>query len=128
MYDDGSYDVTVGGATYAYDTSGAPYSSVSADGIYSPAAGFYQDRLEQAKFGQYYPGNDPYWKNFAMYGATRALDAFFGPKVMPANTSGTYAGENGKTYSQGKAVSKEKPDDSLIMLMLAGFAFYALAA
>lgn len=126
IYDDGSYDVEVNGTTYAYDTSGAAYSNVNQAGVYTPEPGFYQDRQEQAKLGAFYPPGKPFWENAAVYGFTKAIDAAFGQKAVSANTSGTYAGADGRTYTQGK-LSKEPQGDSLILLLLAGAAFYALA-
>lgn len=137
IYDDGTYDVESGGALYAFDAAGAPVSMVNklgeyylptqTDGRVNSYGGFSQDRIEQAKFGQFYPGKNPFWENFAMYGATRALDAAFGPKVMPANTNGTYAGADGRTRTQGR-LSTDPQSDNLMLLVLAGVAFFVLAA
>ena len=128
IYDDGSYDVVVDGTSYAYDTNGAPASSVSPTGFYAPApAGFSQDRQEQAKLGTFYPPGRPFWENAAVYGFTKAIDAHFGQKAAPTNTNGTYAGADGRTRTQGR-LSQEPASDNMMLLLIAGVAIYALVA
>jgi hypothetical protein len=148
IYDDGSYDVTEGGTTYAYDTSGKLASQVtfqnmqggssfSLDGMgsyppaYQQAPGYGQDTREQQKLGGFYPPSAPWWQGLATYGATRAIDAQFGPPPSQSNGYGTFAGQNGRTYAQGPNRQNQggAADDGsgLILLALAGLAFYALA-
>lgn len=42
----------------------------------------------------------PWWQAVATYGLTRAIDNRFGPPSVSGNTSpGSFAGQNGRTYS-----------------------------
>lgn len=49
------------------------------------------------------PSDSPglsWWESAAQYGITRAIDNRFGPTNVGGNTApGTYAGQNGRTYS-----------------------------
>ena len=125
MYDDGSYDVVDNsGTSYAFDTSGAAVSAVTASGQF-----FAGDYREQAKLSQFYPNNGvPWYENLAKYGATRAIDAHFAtPAVNKTATGATYAGQNGKTYAGGNDRQVDPGNDGMMLLMLAGIAFLALS-
>lgn len=126
MYDDGSYDVTdSSGTTYAFDTSGAAASAVTASGQY-----FAGDYREQSKLSQFYPANGATWyENLAKYGATRAIDAHFAQKTVDKTATGaTYAGANGKTYAgNSQPRTLDGGSDGMILIMIAAVALYALS-
>lgn len=128
IYDDGSYDEVIDGTTYAFDINGVVANATGPTGAYVAAPGFYQDQREQSKLSGFYPGQKPWWEGLATYGATRAIDAHFGPNPVQGNQAGTYAGQNGRTYAQGQVGLTGGSDGSgLILLALAGLALYALA-
>ena len=128
IYDDGSYDVQRDGATYAYDTSGQLASATSSTGQYWTPPGYSQDNREAVKLGQFYPPDKPWWAGLATYGATRAIDAHFGPPPTVANGPGTFAGDNGRTQNQGRLRSggAVQDDGGMMMLLLIGLAAFAL--
>lgn len=44
-----------------------------------------------------------WWEGVAMYGITRAIDNRFGPVNVAGNTqAGSFAGQNGRTYTNGR--------------------------
>lgn len=130
IYDDGSYDETINGITYAFDTSG-DVASATQNGGYVATPGYENDYREQSKLGSFYPPSAPWWQGLATYGATRAIDAQFGPPAGQQNGYGTYAGANGRTYAQGPLTHGMNGGDDgngLILLALAGLALYALVS
>lgn len=128
IYDDGSYDEVINGVTYAFDTNGDVANATGPTGAYVATPGFYQDQRETTKLASFYPAGKTWWEGLATYGATRAIDAHFGPNPVQGNTAGTFAGQNGRTYAQGQVGLAGGSDGSgLILLALAGLAFYALA-
>jgi hypothetical protein len=134
-FDDGSWlETTNSGDTIAANWAGVPVSKVSSGGEFYRAPSYWTDAREADKlapFSAQPTGAQPveWWQSLAMYGATRAIDSHFGPP--PSNRSNappTFAGQNGRTYSQ-----IGNPNDTgaggggiLPMLMLAGAAFIAL--
>lgn len=91
---------------------------------------FATDATEASKMTQFYPqsGTRPWWESLAQYGVSKAIDAHFAPS-SPVNTStpGTYAGQNGRTYTQGRAeLGGEGGGQNLLLIALAGLAFFAL--
>lgn len=48
----------------------------------------------------------PWWQSLVAYGVTRAIDNRFAPPNVTGNTSpGSFAGANGRTYSQAPQAS-----------------------
>lgn len=85
------------------------------------------DEREAAKLGQFYQnGSMPWWEQLASYGATRAIDAHFGPPAVDKTSQpGTFAGQNGKTYTTGSAVPAGGGVSGLMLLGLAALAAVA---
>ncbi|MBP6899521.1 MAG: hypothetical protein KBC73_05500 [Burkholderiaceae bacterium] len=51
-----------------------------------------------------------WWESLIAYGATRAIDNRFGPVNVAGNTQpGTFAGQNGRTYTQTPTVQSGQP-------------------
>lgn len=79
------------------------------------------DAYEAAKMTQFYPSSTttgaPWWESLARYGVTRAVDAAIGPPPLQYNQPGTFAGQNGQTYSQGRAAVPVN-DGSTMLLFL----------
>lgn len=79
--------------------------------VYDDAGGSYDfgltssDAREAAKLDQFVPSaagdTRPWWERVAEYGLTRAIDNQVGPAAPnKTSTPATFAGQNGKTYSQ----------------------------
>lgn len=127
IYDDGSsLEIAADGTTTAYDTSGQLYSTVADSGGYTPGPAYYQDRAEQQRLGGFYPPNKPWWEGVAQYGLSRAIDAKWGPTITGGNAPGSFAGANGRTYTQGRGQG-DMSNNNLMLLVLAGLAIYAVA-
>ena len=62
------------------------------------------DQYDAAKMEPFNPGaqaGQSWWESSLMYGISRAIDNRFGPVSVAGNVqAGSYAGANGKTYSQ----------------------------
>lgn len=105
-YDDGSFiDLGDDGTSIAYNTAGVPVSKVEADGDYFRSPNYWVDAREEAKLGAYAggPSGDtrPWYEKVAEYGITRAIDNHFGyPEANKTMVPASFAGQNGKTYSQ----------------------------
>lgn len=97
-YDDGSTLTTFDDgsmlATSAPDAGGGVYVSST-------------DAAEAQKFSQFYPDTGaPWWEQLAKYGATRAVDSHFATTSTDKSSAPqSYAGQNGQTYTAGKAPS-----------------------
>lgn len=90
---------------------------------------FATDFNESQKMSQFYPnsGTKPWWESLAQYGATKAIDAHFAPQPqVNTSTPGTYAGANGRTYTQGRASIDGEGGQNLFLIALAGLALFAL--
>lgn len=76
-------------------------------------------------------GQMEWWERLAQYGATRAIDAQFGPPATnKTNQAGTYAGQNGLTYSRAPGstgVPVAGNGSMLPLLAAAAIAVFALA-
>lgn len=115
-----------------YDSSLPSYDFAGLPGDQT-AYNFAQDTQEAMKFQEYYPtapGAEPapWWASLATYGATRAIDAAVGPRI---NGSGgqqsTYAGQDGKTYVNGKATGAAGSMGGIMpLVLLGGLAFLLL--
>lgn len=134
-YDDGSYiDTLDDGTTVGYNTSGVAVSKVESDGDYFQSVGYNTDARESAKLDAFVPRPNGdtrhWWDRVAEYGMTRAIDANFGPPaVNKTGAAGTFAGQNGRTYSQaGQNTQPNQGMGSMLPLILAGaVALFALA-
>lgn len=104
-YDDGSYiDTMENGDTIGYNTAGVPVNKVEADGDYFQSPGYWNDAREAEKLDAYVPRPNgdtrPWYERVAEYGLTRAIDSNFGaPATNKTGAGGSFAGQNGKTYS-----------------------------
>ncbi len=132
-FDDGSFiDTGDDGSTVAWNTSGVAVSKVETDGDYFQSPGYWQDARETQKLDAYTPrpaGDDrPWYERVASYGLTRAIDANFGPPAANKTAAGaTFAGQNGKTYSQTGSQSSGGGDGGILpLLLMAGAAFLIL--
>lgn len=101
----------------------------------SPSFAWYNDQREAHKMNAFVaalPGDTrPWWDRVAEYGVTRAIDNHFGPaQVNKTDMPATFAGMNGRTYSQ---VSQGQPggaaggDESILPLLLAAGALFLIA-
>jgi hypothetical protein len=67
----------------------------------------------------------PWWQSMIMYGATRAIDNRFGPVNVAGDVgSGTYAGQNGRTYLNTPVAQRGQVvaglDNGLLLLLALG--------
>ncbi len=93
------------------------------------------DVREQNKLDAYVPNptgeNLPWYERIAAYGLTRAIDANFGPPpTNKTSTGGTFAGQNGQTYSQvaNRQPTAQNGMGNYLPLILAGVvALFALS-
>jgi hypothetical protein len=75
------------------------------------------DGMEAAKMEPFTPlaagQTAPWWERAAMYGLTRAIDNRFGPQQVAGNVdSGTFAGQNGRTYTSTPGAQRGVPTTS----------------
>lgn len=82
-----------------------------------------QDDRESAKLDPFVPrpagDTRPWWERVAEFGLTRAIDAHYGPaETNKTAQSGTFAGQNGRTYSMAPVQSKQVPVTGQSMTML----------
>lgn len=135
-YDDGSWvEIDSAGTSYAANDQGVVVSKVEADGDYFQSPAYATDAREANKLDAFVPRPNgdtrPWWERVAEYGMTRAIDNQFGP--APTNKTGaaaTFAGQNGRTYSQATAsgaAAGQGGGSFLPLLLAAGVALFALA-
>lgn len=127
-----AYLETPDGSFYELDADGFAVAAVDPNGNY-----FAADDRESAKLDSYVPrpeGDDrPWYERVAEYGLTRAIDSNFGPKsVNKTGSAATFAGQNGRTYSQlganGQPVAPSGGIGGLLPLIVAGaVALFALS-
>ena len=139
IYDDGSMLIDDGqGVTYALNPDGSAVSAYDANsGKFTGNAGqFAMDAREAAKLDAFVvkPAGDTreWWERVAQYGLTRAIDNQYGPPpTNKTSTAGTFAGQNGKTYTnpndRARGVSQDDVGSWLPLIIAAGVAFMALA-
>lgn len=133
-FDDGSWiDTDESGTTYAANTLGTLVSKVEADGDFYRAPGYWTDARESSKLDAFVatPEGDtrPWWDRVAEYGVTRAIDNHFGPtQSNKTSQPATFAGQNGKTYSQVGSPLQAGGLSGLLLPLLAigAIAFLAL--
>lgn len=102
-YDDGSWLDTQDGFTYAANTEGTVVSRTDQEGNYWQAPSYWVDARESNKMDPYTAGDNstPWWERLAIYGVTRAIDNHIGPPEQNKTSApATFAGQNGRTYSQ----------------------------
>lgn len=96
------------------------------------AGWFAQDKAEQAKYGQLYPGQTtPFWEQLALLGVSKGFDAHFQKQAIDATraTAGaTYAGQNGQTYAAGPYSTGIGGISPLMLLLIGGVILYAVAS
>lgn len=138
-FDDGSWIETDStGTTFAANTEGTVVSKVEADGDYFRSPGYWTDARESSKLNAYTPitqetAGQAWWERLAVYGATRAIDSHFGPTTQDKTQAGaTFAGQNGRTYSQVGRNANGQPmqpgeGGSLVPLLLGAAALFMLA-
>lgn len=135
FYDDGSYlDTLDDGTTIGYNTAGVAVNKVEADGDYFRSPGYWQDARESQKLNPYTAapaGSEgmAWWERLAQYGATRAIDAQFGPPATnKTSAGGTFAGQNGRTYTTQGGNAQPGQGGSILPVVIAGVvALLALA-
>lgn len=133
-YDDGSYiDNMADGSTVGYNTAGIAVNKVEADGDYFQGPTYWTDARESQKLNAYTAApagteNMEWWERLAAYGATRAIDAQFGPPATnKTGQAATYAGQNGRTYTAGGQATTTAPGSSwMVPALIAAAAFFAL--
>ncbi|MFM2450798.1 MAG: hypothetical protein RIS44_3248 [Pseudomonadota bacterium] len=111
---------------------GAVWGNVATPG-YSPT--FFGDTVESTRFDQFTPRagqNDqrPWWERVAEYGLGRYIDNKWGPTaVNQTSQPGTFAGQNGRTYTnvpvQSGAAAAGMPN-GLLLAAAAVAAFFFL--
>ena len=131
-YDDGSWiETDAAGTSYAANTAGVVVSKVEADGDYFRSPAYWTDAREASKLDAYVaaPAGDtrPWYERVAEYGVTRAIDANFGPYATnKTNVPATFAGQNGRTYSQVGVPVQQQQGSILPLLVAGGVALFAL--
>lgn len=102
----------------------------------TPTYAWYTDQREAAKMDAFVPRIEgdtrPWWERSVEYGITRAIDNKYGPgEVNKTDMPPTFAGQNGKTYSQvPPSVFKGYSDPgagSILPLLLGAAAIFMLA-
>lgn len=97
---------------------------------YAPT--YFGDAVEAARFNQYTPNagqNDtrPWYERVAEYGLGRYIDNRLGPgEVYRSNNPATFAGQNGRTYTNVPVQSGATAQSGSGVLMLAAAAVAAL--
>lgn len=102
-------------------------------GSYAPADGGFDlggmlpgDVSDGRQMQAFAPAGMSWWEGVAAYGITRAIDNRFAPVQVQGNTQpGTFAGQNGRTYSNAPA-GTTAPGGLPIGLLLAGAALVAV--
>lgn len=115
------------------ETSAAsPYSFFGSEsfGFEGINPGYYTDSREAAKLDGFTarPAGDnrPWYERVAEFGLSRAIDSHYGPQTLPTGSmSGTYAGQNGRTYVNGQQPAGGV--SGMGLLLLAGVAALVLA-
>jgi hypothetical protein len=101
----------------------AGYTGADAFGVFST------DAIEAAQMQPFSGGGsgEPWWQSVIKYGATRAIDNRYGPVNVAGNTSpGSFAGQNGRTYSNGGAGGVLSAAGLSPLLLIAAAAVVAL--
>lgn len=136
VYDDGtSLYTSPDGDVSAANANGQLVSSWDAQSDsmnYTPA--YYTDNAEAARLQQFAPdrmSTRPWYEQVAQYGIMRAIDTHYGTNTKPnqvprGSLAPTFAGQNGRTYTQG-AVNQTQEQMSNNMLPLLMIAVVALA-
>lgn len=99
----GSGGSTVWADDFYYATGAGQSWGNVATPAYAPT--YFGDQVEAARFNQYTPRagqNDtrPWYERVAEYGLGRYIDNRLGPgEVVRSNNPGTFAGQNGRTYT-----------------------------
>lgn len=91
---------------------------------------FNQDIVEQNRLGTGYPQNGKSWDaNAATLGVTRLIDtAVRAYATVKGSTPATYAGQDGRTYSNGQRLPAGQPQPGGIgPLLLIAAAFFLMA-
>lgn len=69
----------------------------------------------------------PWWQGVIQYGLTRAIDNRFAPPNVSGNTSpGSFAGQNGRTYSNGQGGTAGAFQLTPLMMLALGAVVVAL--
>lgn len=95
------------GLAYGYNLDGlSGYGTSAPTEGYGLSGGFVTDMREAAKLDPFVPATQgdarPWWDRVAEYGITRAIDSHYGvTSVNKTGTPGTFAGQNGRTYTNG---------------------------
>lgn len=133
-FDDGSWIETDNtGTTYAANTDGTVVSKVEADGDFFRSPGYWTDAREAEKLDSFTPrasSSDirPWYERVAEYGLSRAIDNHFGPTTADKSQAGaTFAGQNGRTYSQLGSAPGGGAGSWVPVALLAAVAFFALS-
>ena len=72
------------------------------------------DQRDAAKMEPFTPAargdNSAWWERTIQYGLTKAIDNRFGPQNVQGNTNpGSFAGQNGRTYTQAPQAQRDAP-------------------
>lgn len=133
-FDDGSWIETDNtGTTYAANTDGTVVSKVEADGDFFRSPGYWTDARESQKMDQFTPTAGtgdarPWYERVAEYGLSRAIDNHFGPTSEDkSRAAATFAGQNGRTYSQVNSAPPFGGSSWLPVALLGAVAFFALS-
>lgn len=96
-------------------------------GSYVPLEADYNDAAQMQPFVA--DQSQPWWQNVISYGVVRAIDNRYGPTPVQGNTSpGSFAGQNGATYSQGPTPTPAAGGIPTTWLLLGGAAIIAFLA
>ncbi|MFY7941014.1 MAG: hypothetical protein ACOVOX_08910 [Burkholderiaceae bacterium] len=126
----GSGNSTVWADDFYYATGAGQSWGNVATPAYAPT--FFGDQVESARFNQFTPRagqNDarPWWERVAEYGLGRYIDNRLGPaEVNNTNRPGTFAGQNGRTYTNVPVQSGAAAQGGPSVLLLAAAAVAAL--
>jgi len=121
QFDDGS-TITNDETPNGWVTSATPATD-------SGVAGW-SDSAEAAKLNRFYPsGGGEWWQQAALYGLTRGVDAaFMSASANKTAAPATFAGQNGRTYVNGRGGAESADGgNGLLLLVLAGVVLYAVA-
>jgi hypothetical protein len=132
-FDDGSWiETDSSGTTFAANTDGVVVSKVESDGDYYRSPGYWTDARETNKLDAFVPTTDassgaPWWQRMAEYGITRAIDNHYGGTTTDKTSApATFAGANGRTYSQVPGSSASGGGSMLLPVLLGVGALFLL--
>lgn len=115
QYEDGSYfEQYDDGSTLSIGTDGSTKAT--------PVPSFSRDESEARRLQGFSQDQSvPWWQSMATYGFSRAIDNHYkNPPLAAGSTPTTYAGQNGRTYANGRMEADPLGIGSIPPILLLG--------